>query len=329
MRERAGCAAPWRRAGAEATHDDTRQTSAAWAIASSAKKTHASCAARATTSTTSSCRACSTWTSCAAPTRTRRSPSIDTSKALALPGVLAVITGKDLDAAGLAWMPTLMCDKQMVLPVDRVVYQAQEVAAVIATERYIAADGIALVEVEYEPLPAGGGPVQGARGRLAAGAPRPRAEDQPHLALGGRRPPRRPTPPSPAPRSSSKRTSTSRASTSARSRPAAASPPSTRSSGKLTVYMTTQAPHAIRTVFSLVDGHPGAQDPRHLAGHRRRLRRQGAGLSRLRHRQRSPRSRPAVPVKWIEDRSENLQADSLRARLPHHTPSWPPTRTAR
>ena len=46
-----------------------------------------------------------------------------------------------------------MGDKQMVLPVDRVVYQAQEVAAVIATERYIAADAIQLVEVEYEPLP--------------------------------------------------------------------------------------------------------------------------------------------------------------------------------
>src|SRR5215468_2854182 len=78
--------------------------------------------------------------------------SIDTSKALAIPGVLAVITGKDLDAAGLAWMPTLMSDKQMVLPVDRVVYQAQEVAAVIATDRYTAADAITLVDVEYEPL---------------------------------------------------------------------------------------------------------------------------------------------------------------------------------
>src|SRR5689334_23539907 len=79
--------------------------------------------------------------------------SIDASKALALPGVLAVITGKDLDAAGLAWMPTLMSDKQMVLPVDRVVYQAQEVAAVVATDRYIAADAITLIDVEYEPLP--------------------------------------------------------------------------------------------------------------------------------------------------------------------------------
>ncbi len=76
--------------------------------------------------------------------------------------MLAVITGKDLDAAGLAWMPTLMSDKQMVLPVDRVVYQAQEVAAVVATERYIAADAITLVEVDYEPLPASYRPVQSA-----------------------------------------------------------------------------------------------------------------------------------------------------------------------
>src|ERR1041384_763595 len=78
---------------------------------------------------------------------------INTEKALAIPGVLAVITGKDLDAAGLAWMPTLMSDRQMVLPVEKVVYQAQEVAAVVATDRYIAADGAAAVEVEYEPLP--------------------------------------------------------------------------------------------------------------------------------------------------------------------------------
>src|SRR6266545_7640242 len=77
---------------------------------------------------------------------------IDAEKALAIPGVLAVITGKDLDAAGLAWMPTLMSDKQMVLPVDTVMYQAQEVAAVVATDRYIAADGVAAVEVEYDVL---------------------------------------------------------------------------------------------------------------------------------------------------------------------------------
>ena len=49
-------------------------------------------------------------------------------------------------------MPTIMSDTQMVLPTDTVMYQAQEVAAVIATERYIAADGADAVEVEYEPM---------------------------------------------------------------------------------------------------------------------------------------------------------------------------------
>ena len=44
--------------------------------------------------------------------------SIDATEALTMPGVLAVITGKDLEAAGLAWMPTLIGDTQMVLPTD-------------------------------------------------------------------------------------------------------------------------------------------------------------------------------------------------------------------
>ena len=66
--------------------------------------------------------------------------------------MLAVITGKDLEAAGLHWMPTLAGDKQMVLPVDTVMYQSQEVAAVIALTRYQAADAITAVNVDYEPL---------------------------------------------------------------------------------------------------------------------------------------------------------------------------------
>src|SRR5499433_3294001 len=78
---------------------------------------------------------------------------IETSKALAIPGVLTVITGQDLAQYNLHWMPTLMSDTQMVLPVDKVMYQAQEVAAVLATDRYIAADGVEAVEVDYEPLP--------------------------------------------------------------------------------------------------------------------------------------------------------------------------------
>src|SRR2546429_8978469 len=65
--------------------------------------------------------------------------SIDGSKALKVPGVVAVVTGKDLEAAGLAWMPTLMSDTQMVLPTDHVVYQSQEVAGVGSARRGAAA----------------------------------------------------------------------------------------------------------------------------------------------------------------------------------------------
>src|SRR5207237_9211831 len=66
---------------------------------------------------------------------------------------LAVITGQGLGRDNLHWMPTLLSDTQMVLPVDKVMFQSQEVAAVLATDRYIAADGVEAVEVEYDPLP--------------------------------------------------------------------------------------------------------------------------------------------------------------------------------
>src|SRR5438876_611588 len=78
---------------------------------------------------------------------------IDAAKAMAIPGVLAVITGETLKKYNLHWMPTLMSDTQMVLPVEKVMYQAQEVAAGFATSRYAAADGAAAVEVQYDPLP--------------------------------------------------------------------------------------------------------------------------------------------------------------------------------
>ncbi|MBS0125267.1 aerobic carbon-monoxide dehydrogenase large subunit [Thetidibacter halocola] len=79
--------------------------------------------------------------------------SIDASKALALPGVVAVLTAKDLEPLSLHWMPTLAGDKQMVLADGKVLFQGQEVAFVVAKDRYIAADAVELVEVEYEELP--------------------------------------------------------------------------------------------------------------------------------------------------------------------------------
>jgi carbon-monoxide dehydrogenase large subunit len=80
--------------------------------------------------------------------------SIDTSRALALPGVAAVVTAKDLETLGLAWMPTISHDTQAVLAGDKVRFQGQEVAFVIATDPYIARDALPLIDVEYEPLPA-------------------------------------------------------------------------------------------------------------------------------------------------------------------------------
>jgi carbon-monoxide dehydrogenase large subunit len=242
--------------------------------------------------------------------------NIDASKALALPGVVAVITGKDLDAYKLAWMPTLMSDTQMVLPVDRVVYQAQEVAAVIATERYIAADAITLIDVEYEPLP----PVVDPFKALEPGSPlvRPDHADRPtnhiwHWESGDKA-----------------RTDDifSKADvvvkeniyiprihvSSIETCGCVAS--FDKINGKLTVWMTTQAPHAIRTVFSLVTA---ASAVGQIPEHKIRIISPDIGggfggkvpvypgyviataASVL----------TGVPIKWIEDRSENLQADSF------------------
>src|SRR5271156_3514238 len=83
-----------------------------------------------------------------------RVKSINSEEALKVPGVLAVITAETLKTVNLAWMPTLAGDVQMVLADGKVLFQNQEVAFVIAEDRYIAADAADLVEVEYEALPA-------------------------------------------------------------------------------------------------------------------------------------------------------------------------------
>ena len=85
---------------------------------------------------------------------------IDTSAASAVEGVTAVVTGDLMAQHNLAWMPTLSGDTQAVLATDKVRYQGQEVAAVIAADPYVAADAAALIEVDYEMLPAVTSPQQ-------------------------------------------------------------------------------------------------------------------------------------------------------------------------
>src|SRR5215469_10191760 len=80
--------------------------------------------------------------------------AIDTAAAEAHPSVDAVITGEMLAGRGLAWMPTLSADVQAVLATDKVRFQGQEVAFVVARDRYSARDALELINVEYEPLPA-------------------------------------------------------------------------------------------------------------------------------------------------------------------------------
>ena len=155
--------------------------------------------------------------------------NIDTSKALAIPGVLAVITGKDLEKYNLHWMPTLMSDTQMVLPVDKVMYQAQEVAAVLATDRYIAADGVDAVEVDYDPLPVVVDPKKALLPDAPVFAPTRRTRKTITSGTGNGVTAKPPISCSRMQKSPSKKTSTSRAFMSRRSKPAAASRISTRS----------------------------------------------------------------------------------------------------
>src|ERR1700682_5158725 len=81
-----------------------------------------------------------------------RIKSIDVTAATSLPKVKAVITGKDLEPLKLAWMPTLSQDVQAVLATDKVRFQGQEVAYVVAEDRYAARDALELIAVDYDPL---------------------------------------------------------------------------------------------------------------------------------------------------------------------------------
>ncbi len=79
--------------------------------------------------------------------------SIDTSAALEHPASTPSSPPRTWRRSGLAWMPTISYDMQAVLAGDKVRFQGQEVAFVIADGRVRARDALELIDVEYEPLP--------------------------------------------------------------------------------------------------------------------------------------------------------------------------------
>ncbi len=85
--------------------------------------------------------------------------SIDTSRAARLPGVKAVLTGKD--TAGVKFGVFRETRDQYALPMDKVRYIGDEVAAVAAADEDTAQEALELIRVEYEVLPAVFDPLDG------------------------------------------------------------------------------------------------------------------------------------------------------------------------
>jgi aerobic carbon-monoxide dehydrogenase large subunit len=82
--------------------------------------------------------------------------SINVDKAKALPGVVAVMTGADLQGKNVpcGWtLPDIKVAPHPALAVGKVRYTGDAVAVVVAEERYIARDALDLIEVDFEPLP--------------------------------------------------------------------------------------------------------------------------------------------------------------------------------
>jgi carbon-monoxide dehydrogenase large subunit len=234
-----------------------------------------------------------------------RIKSIDTAAASAKPGVIAVVTGELMAQHKLAWMPTLSGDTQAVLATDKVRFQGQEVAAVIAETKYQAEDARDLIEVDYEILQAITSPEQAKESGSALIRDDKEGQKDNHIYHW----------------ESGDKAGTQAAFAKAhkvvrlntfypRCHPA---PLETCGciadvdgvTGKATIYMTSQAPHAIRTVFALVAGIPEHQiriiSPDIGGGFGNKVPVYpgyvvATAASLLLGR----------PVKWVEDRTENL-----------------------
>jgi CO/xanthine dehydrogenase Mo-binding subunit len=79
--------------------------------------------------------------------------SIDTAEAEQFPGVIAVLTAKDLGDVHL-YMGRKDRKDQPIIAVDRALYAGQPVAAVAAVDAFTAEEALSKIRVEYQELPA-------------------------------------------------------------------------------------------------------------------------------------------------------------------------------
>ena len=254
-----------------------------------------------------------------------RVKKIDDTEALKVPGVLAVITAETLKTVNLAWMPTLAGDVQMVLADGKVLFQNQEVAFVVATDRYAADDGINKVGGRIRAAPGRDRSVQGdgrGRARAARGSCRQDVRrawsaqaSQPRLRVDRRRQ-------GPDRRRVQEGGCDDQGDALLPSHPSVAA-------GDLPVRLLVRQDQGRAVDLGHLPGpacdphrrgadreNSGAQDPRDLAGYRRRFRQQGRRLSRLHLRGgRFDRHRQAGEMGRGPHREPDR--DVVRARLPH------------
>jgi len=236
--------------------------------------------------------------------------SIDTTAAEAHPRVKAVITGAVLETLNLAWMPTLSGDVQSVLCTDKVRFQGQEVAFVVAEDRYSARDALELIDVEYEPLPA----VVDARKALDPDAPiirddlEGRTDNKIYDWEAGDAAACDDV-------FSSADVIVSQDMVYPRVHPAPMETCGSVASmdpvsGKLTIWTTTQAPHAHRTLYAIVAGLPEHKiqviSPDIGGGFGNKVGIYPGYVCSI-----VGSILTGKPVKWVEDRSENLMSTSF------------------
>jgi len=235
---------------------------------------------------------------------------IDSSAALAVPGVVDIVTGEDTRHIGSvprasAIPADVKSPKTPVLAEGRARFVGEPVAAIVAATKEAARDALELVEVDWEPLPVASSPAAA----LAPGAPKLHAELDDNLAFdwtlagGG------------ASWAEAKERADrilSQRMVNRRLAPIAIEPRGViarfdRGTEEVTLWTSTQIPHFVRTFTAIMLGIPEtklrviAPDVGGGFGSKLNVYREEGLLAFLAMRTRKP-------VKWIEGRGENMAA---------------------